>query len=88
MAATAFKTAQVPRESRVPCNIDTVIVDECGRELSAWLGNISENGFMAECEEKFPLGATIQIDLPERGRVKAQVRWGLGWRFGALITGN
>jgi hypothetical protein len=28
------------------------------------------------------------IDLPGRGLVRAEVRWALGWRFGAMILGN
>ena len=27
----------------------------------------------------------MEVDLPERGRVRAEVRWVLGWRFGAMI---
>ena len=43
---------------------------------------------MAECEEKFPLGSVIAIDIPGRGCVKGEIRWAVGWRFGALILSN
>ena len=85
MASAAKVQQLVPREPRGPCNVETSIVDDCNRELEAWIGNISRHGFMAECEEKFPLGAIILINLPDRGRVRAELRWAVGWRFGALI---
>ncbi len=85
MAVANERSDLIPREPRQPCRVETVIVDDCGRELAAWLGNISEHGFMADCEEKFPLGATIGVHLPGRGNLRAQVRWAVGWRFGALI---
>jgi hypothetical protein len=40
---------------------------------------------MAECEEKVRLGSIVEVDLPDRGHVRAEVRWVLGWRFGAKI---
>lgn len=88
MATAALASPLVPRESRLPCNIDTVITDDIGRELEAWVGNMSDSGFMAQCEEKFPVGKVIQIDLPGRGRVTGEVRWALGWRFGASIVSS
>ena len=73
------------RAERWECNADIVVADDCGRELIGRLGNISEGGFMAECEEKIPKGAIVEVDLPDRGRVRAEVRWAVGWRFGAMI---
>ena len=85
MATAAQQSDLIPREPRQSCRVETVIMDDCGRELAAWLGNISEHGFMADCEEKLPLGVILDIRLPDRGMVRAQVRWAVGWRFGALI---
>ncbi len=73
------------RPPRWECQADVTVVDDSGRELMGRLGNLSEAGFMAECEQKIPKGAIVEIDLPDRGRVRAEVRWVLGWRFGALI---
>ena len=73
------------RPPRWECQADVTVVDDSGRELMGRLGNVSDAGFMAECEQKIPKGAIVEIDLPERGRVRAEVRWVLGWRFGALI---
>ena len=75
----------VTRPPRWECSADVVVVDESGRELMGRLGNMSEAGFMAECEQKVPKGSIVEVTLPERGRVRAEVRWVLGWRFGALI---
>jgi hypothetical protein len=75
----------VPRPERWECDAEIVVADECGRELHGRLANISEAGFMAECEEKLPVGAIVQVVLPDRGEVRAEVRWALGWKFGAVI---
>ena len=75
----------IARPARWECDAAVVVEDECGRELHARLGNISAAGFMAECEEKLPIGTIVQVHLPDRGAVRAEVRWVLGWRFGALI---
>ena len=74
------------RPPRWECNADITIADDCGRELIGRLANISEGGFMAECEEKVRKGSIVEVDLPDRGRVRAEVRWVLGWRFGAMIV--
>ena len=73
------------RPPRWECDAEVVVVDDSGRELMGRLGNISEGGFMAECEQKIPNGSLVELTLPGRGRVRAQVRWVLGWRFGAMI---
>lgn len=75
----------VNRPPRWDCNADIVVADDCGRELIGRLGNISDRGFMAECEEKVRLHSIVEVVLPDRGPVRAEVRWVLGWRFGALI---
>lgn len=77
--------AYVPRETRWECDFDVVIIDEIGRELIGRVANISEGGFMAECEEKVRLGEIVRVTLPGRGQVRAEVRWAVGWRFGAMI---
>lgn len=75
----------VNRPARWACTADITILDHGGRELFAKLGNISETGFMAEAEETVLVGSIIDVDLPERGPVRAEVRWSQGWRFGCLI---
>lgn len=85
MITEADYTTRAPRWE---CHADIVVSDDCGRELMGRVANLSDAGFMAECEEKVRKGAIVEVDLPGRGRVKAQVRWVLGWRFGALILAN
>lgn len=86
MTATArAKPNYVQRPPRRAMAADVTVVDGCGRQLHSRLWNISETGFMVECEEKVPLGALVTVDLPGRGPVRAEVRWVLGWRFGASI---
>ena len=83
--ASQLKPEFVQRPPRWDVHADIVIVDEIGRELQAQLWNISDGGFAAECEERFPKGAVIEAEIPVHGRVRAEVRWVLGWRFGAMI---
>ena len=74
------------RPIRQECDHPITLLDDCGRELLGRLGNVSEGGFMAECEEKMRLGSIVQVTLPGRGAVQAQVRWAVGWKFGAQIV--
>ena len=83
--STSEERRYVARPPRWECDAEITVADDCGRELMARLANISEGGFMAECEEKLPLGAIVEVALPDRGVVRAEVRWALGWRFGAKI---
>lgn len=77
--------AYIPRAPRWACDFDIVISDESGRDAMGRVANISETGFMVECGTKFPLYSVIQVTLPGRGPVRAEVRWVVGWRFGAMI---
>lgn len=81
----SLKVAYLNRSPRWECDAEIVVADDCGRELMGRLANISEGGFMAECEEKVRIGSIVEVDLPGRGRVRAEVRWALGWRFGAML---
>ena len=83
--ATQPKPEFVQRPARWGVHGGITITDDIGRELQAQLWNISAGGFAAECEEKLPLGAIVEVDLPMLDRVRAEVRWVLGWRFGAMI---
>ena len=84
-AAKMVKGGYAQRPPRWECNTDVVVEDDCGRELFGRLANISDGGFMAECEEKVRLGSIVKVEVPGRGKVRGEVRWVLGWRFGAMI---
>jgi hypothetical protein len=83
--AVRIKPNYVQRPPRWAVKVDTSVVDGCGRELQTTIWNLSDGGFMAECEEKLPIGSVVAIEIPGRGPVRAEVRWALGWRFGAMI---
>ena len=83
--AKAVSHDYAARPPRWACDIDVAIHDDCGRELLGRLANLSDAGFMAECEEKVRIGSIVEVAIPDRGRVRAEVRWALGWRFGAKI---
>ncbi len=74
----------VSRPPRWECDVDVIIDDGCS-ELSGRIANISESGFMAECERRLPLGEIVTVIIPGRGRVRAEVCWAVGWRLGARI---
>lgn len=79
------KKAYVARQPREWIDVETVVDDGSGRLLDSRIWNISQGGFMADCEVKLPLGAQIVVELPGRGPVRAEIRWAVGWRFGAEI---
>lgn len=84
-AAVKPDVRYINRQPRWACDAPVTITDDCGRELLGRLGNISDDGFMAECDEKVRLGSIVAADLPGCGAVRAEVRWVLGWQFGAMI---
>ena len=86
--AATQEFSYVHRPPRWECDAEIVVQDDCGRELMGRLANISDGGFMAECEEKVRKGSIVEVVLPDRGQVRAQVRWVLGWRFGAMILAD
>jgi len=86
MAASVEKKRNyVKRAERWEYSTDIVVADDCGRALLARIANISDHGFMAETEEKVRKGSIVEVTLPERGPVRAEIRWVQGWRFGAMI---
>ena len=84
-ASAPDMTGYTSRAARWACDLGVVITDEKGRELIGRLSNVSDAGFMAECEENLRIGSIVGVDVPSRGPVRAEVRWSLGWRFGAKI---
>ncbi len=47
--------------------------------------DVSQGGFMAECEEAVEIGSTVSLDVPGVGPVHAQVRWQIGGRMGGMF---
>ena len=75
----------VSRELRAQVDLPAVITPRSGGEVAARLRNVSSSGFFAECSARLEIGSTITVFSPELGRVTAQVRWALGYRFGAVF---
>lgn len=73
---------------RWECDFDAIIKDEAGHGLVSRIANISEEGFLAECENVPHPGSVVGVVLPGRGPVRAEVRWAENHRFGATILGN
>ena len=78
----------VARMPRWACDFSVLITDENGSELIGRVANISKGGFMAECEQRVRIASIVEVDLPRRGLVRAEVRWAVGWRFGARIIAD
>jgi hypothetical protein len=72
------------RPEREPVSIETMIVAQ-ERIIVIRVLNVSEDGFMAECDEVMDVGTELRLALPDHGSVLAEVRWMEGDRFGALI---
>ena len=47
--------------------------------------DVSQAGFMAECEHPIGIGSAVSLDVPGIGAVEAQVRWQLAGRMGGLF---
>jgi hypothetical protein len=47
--------------------------------------DVSQTGFMAECEEAVAIGSHVTLDVPGIGPVRAQVRWQIGGRMGGMF---
>ena len=75
----------VDRAPREGIARETAIVESSGRLIEARLCNLSDAGFMGECDECLPIGGRITAALPGRTAVAAEIRWMLGSRFGAAF---
>jgi hypothetical protein len=47
--------------------------------------DVSQCGFMAECDEPVGIGSYVALDVPGIGAVRAQVRWQIGGRMGGMF---
>lgn len=51
--------------------------------IDAKILNISESGFMAQCDGRFEVGSRVWLMLPGRERANAVVKWTAGDKLGA-----
>ncbi len=47
--------------------------------------DVSQCGFMAECDDAVAIGSKVSLDVPGIGPVHAQVRWQIGGRMGGMF---
>ena len=71
------------RSSRYPVDIDARVRELGSAGIAARILNISEHGFMAECEADFDIGTRVWLMLPGRARLNAVVKWAAGDKLGA-----
>lgn len=57
-----------------------------GARMSMLVVNLSPHGLMARNEEPIGCGQRLVFDLPEVGRISAEVRWSLGGRIGCRFV--
>jgi hypothetical protein len=84
---TIVTSSQAARIARWVCEADVVLPGQGRRKLHGRLGAVNDGAFLGECAEPVPDGAILEVNLPDLGAVRAQVRWVLGCRFGARMLG-
>lgn len=62
----------------------TMFVGEAAQRIE--IVNLSKRGFGAASAVAVLIGTQISVELPLMGIVRAEVRWGLGNRFGAIFA--
>lgn len=67
---------------RLACSVLTDLRADGADVLRVRLCDVSERGFMGECERNVAIGSTVSLDLPGYGAVHARVRWSMGGRIG------
>lgn len=75
-------------EPRLAPASETAVLDYRGRRHVVRLGNISESGAMVSFAQVPNIGEEVVLQLLDRGRVPAQVRWVRDGRIGLAFTGN
>lgn len=73
----------VGRKDRDEVVIDAVVQRDDGSRESVILSNLSPEGCRIESEKDFRIGEHLQIAIPARGQLNAQVRWALPGSAGA-----
>jgi PilZ domain len=74
------------RASRFPIELEARVRELGANGVDARILNISENGFQAESDGEFEVGARIWLMLPGQSRANAVVKWIAGDKLGAEFT--
>ncbi len=73
----------IGRKDRGNVKIDAVVHRCDGSKHSVTLSNLSDEGCRIESQGDLRIGERVQIAIPRRGEVEAQVRWALSGSAGA-----
>lgn len=77
----------LPRSTwRLECSLLADMRSEAATPHRVRVCDISDAGFMAECDARVPIGSTVSLDLPDIGPVHARVRWSLCGCIGGRFT--
>ena len=77
-----FRERQV---ERTEVHATTSLLRDKNYTVEVSIRNVSQCGFMAECQEPLRIGSHVELEVPGTGRVRAQVRWQLGIRMGGMF---
>ncbi|MFL6733565.1 MAG: PilZ domain-containing protein [Sphingomicrobium sp.] len=70
------------RLGRLPVHLEATVRELGANGIEARVLNISERGFMAQCDGSFEVGTRVWLMLPGRERANAVVRWIAGDKLG------
>ena len=85
MASAASWVMDERSEPRDAVHHRTRAVRSDGAWVPLLIVNTSQSGLMARCDLPCEEGERLTIDLPQIGRVVAEVRWCLGGRLGCRL---
>jgi hypothetical protein len=73
------------RSERLPVAMGASLQHPHWYNVEVTVCDVSQCGFMAECDEPMQIGSYVSLDVPGIGSVKAQVRWQIGRRMGGMF---
>jgi hypothetical protein len=73
------------RSARMPVRSDTEMRHQDCYTVEVRIQDVSQCGFMAECDDSVQIGSYVALDVPGIGAVRAQVRWQIGGRMGGMF---
>ena len=73
------------RSERLPVDTIANLRQHNWYNVEVKIRDVSQCGFMAECEDSISIGSHVALDVPGVGPVDAQVRWQIGRRMGGMF---
>ena len=73
------------RSERLPVDSSAQLGRPHRYNIEVTICDVSQCGFMAECDEPLQIGSYVTLDVPGIGPVNAQVRWQIGRRLGGMF---